>query len=109
MNTQIILKIQNGRLLLFFPYNAEIIGKLQQIPSARFEKLYKAWSLPLTRVSYQNVVDSLEVKSPEIEEWLKKTRKKIKLSEWKFKTKPLPHQVEGIKFLLRQFNVEVVK
>lgn len=85
---------------LRFPYNSDIVNKIKAYPCRYYHKETTEWEIPINKVNeFLSFVNTSEVtisgKLSELAE------KKISLDipkEVKFKTEPLPHQWEGIKF-----------
>ena len=101
------LSIENGKFMLRFPYDADLITKIKTLNCGNFNKPYKAWEFPLTGIAYGKLKRVLGLSHPEVELWLKKNKKTINLKGYKFKTPPLPHQIEALKHTMKMFNIEV--
>ena len=85
-------------LFISFDYNTAIIEALKTVPNMMYHKSLKAWETPLSLLS--EVIDKLCSIDDITINWLpdkpEKTVKDIKLS--KYKTKPMSHQIEAIKY-----------
>lgn len=93
------------RIAVKFPYDPELVAKIQKIPGSMWDKFYKVWTVPATIEAYKNLKKLTGTSCKEIEQSSK--RQIICLKNYKFKTAPFSHQIEGIKFILNHFNVEV--
>jgi hypothetical protein len=102
------LTIENKKFILRFKYDPLIIDKLHKINCGTFEKAYQAWSFPLTAVAYKKLKREFGLELPEVEEWLQGRKRSIMVEDHTFKTVPLPHQIEAIKFVLTTFGMEVL-
>ena len=88
-------------LFVSFDYNAEIVGAIKQVGTAIYDKKTKIWEVPIT--SLADLLDSF-CKFDEITlKLLKEKSEKEKeiVFQTKFKTKPFPYQLDGIKFGLQ--------
>ena len=101
-----ILSIERGKFTLAFPYDAALVTSVRNLNCGVFNKPYRVWEFPLTAVAYKKL-KTLGLSHPDIESWLKSRSKKIDLSKQHFKTTPLPHQIEALKFTLRMFGMDV--
>jgi len=99
------LIVDNGRLCLYFPYDPVLVARAKSIPGAHWNKIRKCWDYPLSVHTYQLIKERFSVSLPQFENG-NGSRAKIILGNRKYKTKPYDHQIEAIKFLLKQFGVD---
>ena len=97
-----------NKLVIKFPYNEELIKKVKTIPSAQWNKSLKQWEFPRHEYIYRQLITAFNLHSSELEQRLN-SKIKISIKQHKFKTQPFQHQMEGVKFLLNRFGIEVVE
>lgn len=90
----------NGEYSLFvsFNYNETIIDIIKSFPTRSYDKTNKTWELPFNQLG--NLVNSLSKYDITITgKYIKlETHEKQIPNDFKFKTKPFEHQLEGIKY-----------
>ena len=52
-----IIHRNETRIRVDFPYNAEMVSKLRQIPDARWSKSHKAWHVPYSKEAFEQLKD----------------------------------------------------
>jgi len=100
---EIKLVIYNGRLSLFFPYDLDMVKKARSVPGAYWNKVRRCWDYPLSVQTYKALKDRFGVSLPEFEG---NGRARVILDHRRYKTKPYDHQLEALRFLLKQFGVD---
>lgn len=90
----------NGDYSLFvsFNYDEEIVRRIKEFPTREYNKNTKTWELPLNQLG--NIVDKLSAYDITISgKYIKLDKEEIQLPiNFKFKTKPFEHQIEGVKY-----------
>lgn len=90
----------NGEYSLFvsFNYNETIVSIIKSFPTRAYDKTNKTWELPFNQLG--NLVNSLSEYDITITgKYIKlETHEKQIPNNFKFKTKPFEHQLEGIKY-----------
>ena len=90
----------NGDYSLFisFEYNTDIISIVKSFPTRVYNDKDKTWELPLTKLG--DVVNALSAYDITITgKYVKLEKDEIKIpDDFKFKTKPFEHQLEGVQY-----------
>lgn len=87
-------------LFVSFDYNIDTLQILRELPNRYYNKDTKEWEVPLNKLEYlvQRIDDNFEILPYEEQESLMQYIP----DEYKFKTSPFPHQVEGVQFGLNR-------
>ena len=90
----------NGDYSLFisFDYNSDIVDTIKSLPTRNYDNNTKTWEVPFNQLG--NVVEKLSKYDITISgKYIKLDTDKIKIpADFKFKTKPFKHQIEGVTF-----------
>ena len=90
-------------LYITFPYNEKVVNVIRELPSRFWNNDKKEWEVPLNKLGH--IVNNLSEFEFEITgEYVSLDKPSVEIpSEFKFKTKPYEHQIDGFKYGL-QYN-----
>lgn len=100
------VELINGSLCVMFAYDPDMVVRVKRLPGARWNNQLKAWQFPITPMVYKKVKKEFNITCMELERAL--TFQKVKLKHYTFKTPPMQHQKEALRFMLSQLGFEVI-
>ena len=83
-------------LFVTFDYNLDTLQVLRELPNRHYNKDTKEWEVPLNKLEYlvNHIDDNFEL-LPYAEE---ESMREYIPNDFKFKTEPFPHQIDGVEF-----------